>query len=152
LLILASGPPKAQAITGPAFAAIGRKSRHGVVELSRWTAQHLTVSQLRQPVQQALVELQAPCLHQTQRGDRRNRLGHGLDPHDRVLAHRTAADRRHARGDHLDVPSTQQRDPARNCAGVNVMNQQLPQRGIHLGDRATPDRDDQAAVTIDPGR
>jgi hypothetical protein len=32
------------------------------------------------------------------------------------------------------------------------MNQQLPQLGIHLGDRATPDRDDQAAVTIDPGR
>ena len=30
------------------------------------------------------------------------------------------------------------------------MNQQLPQRGAHFGDRATPDRDDQPAVTIDP--
>ena len=81
-----------------------------------------------------------PCLHKTQRGDRRNRLGHGLDPHDRVLAHSTAADRRHARRDQLDAPSTHQRDPARNRAGVNVTNQQVLQRCAHLGDRATLDR------------
>ena len=34
------------------------------------------------------------------------------------VAHRAAADRLRARGDHIDVPSTQERDPARNCAGV----------------------------------
>ena len=125
---------------------MARRAWHGVVELSRRTAQHLTVSQLRQPVRQTLVELEAPCLHKTQRGDRRNHLGHGLDPHDRILGHRTATDRRHACGDHLDVPSTQQRDPARNCARVNVTNQQLPQRCAHLGDRATLDREDQTAA------
>ena len=135
---------------------MARRAWPGVVELSRWIAQHLTASQLRQPVHQTLVEPETSCLHQAQRGDRRNRLGHGLDPHDRVLAHGTAADRRHPRGDHLDVPGTQERDPARNCAGVNVTNQQLPQRSAHLGDRATPDPEDQAtvhaAITIDPGR
>ena len=32
-------------------------------------------------------------------------------------------------------------------AGINVANQQLPQRCAHPGDRATRDREDQAAVT-----
>jgi hypothetical protein len=58
--------------------------------------------------------------------------------------------------DLLDVPGTQQRDPARNRASVNVTNQQLLQRCTHSGDRATLERKDQAtahaAVTIDPGR
>ncbi len=123
----------------------GPASRHRIAELSRRAAQHPTVSQLRQPVHQSVVEFKTPCLHKTQRGNRRNPLGHGLDPHDRVLAHRTATDRRHARGDHLGVPSTQDRDPARNRAAVNVTNQQLPQRSAHPGDRATLDREDQAA-------
>ena len=103
----------------------GPASRHGVVELSSWTAQHLTVSQFRQPARQTLVEPQTPCLYKTECGDRRNRLGHGLDPHDRVLAHQIPADGRHARCDHLGVAGIQQRDPARNRPGVNVTNQQV---------------------------
>src|ERR1700689_2728118 len=43
----------------------GPARRHGVVELSRWIAQHLTVSQLRQPVHQTLVEIQTPGLAKT---------------------------------------------------------------------------------------
>ena len=106
-------------------------------ELSRRSAQHLTVSQLRQPARQTLVESRRPASTRRSAATDVIAFGHGLDPHDHVLADRIPTDGGYARGDHLDVPSTDQRHPARNRAGVNMTKQQILQRCAHLGDRAT---------------
>ena len=67
-----------------------------------------------------------------------------------LRAHRGAAHRRDTRGDHLGLPGPQQRDRARNRAGVNVTGQQVRQCCTHPGDRATPGREVQASARARP--
>ena len=107
-------------------------------ELSRRSAQHLTVSQLRQPARQTLVESRRPASTRRSAATDGIAFGHGLDPHDHVLADRIPTDGGYARGDHLDVPSTDQRHPATGIVPASTLtSQQILQRCAHLGDRAT---------------
>ena len=65
--------------------------RDGVVERGIGRAQHAAVRQLRQQPLDRLVHREPAVLHQHQRGDRGDRLGHRGDAEDRVAAHRPLA-------------------------------------------------------------
>jgi hypothetical protein len=69
----------------------------------------------------ALVEVESTCLHQPQRRDGSDGLGHRLDPHDGVLGHRGPADRDRADRDHLDrTRCTERSHRTWNRAGFDV--------------------------------
>ena len=98
--------------------------RDGLVQRASGAGQHPSVRELRQPRFETVIEREATSLHQTQSRDRRDRLGHRLDPEDGVVAHGIAADRGDAGGDHFGITAAEQRDGTRHGAGLDVADQE----------------------------
>ena len=106
----------------------GTVSSNGAVR----TGQHPSVGELRQPRLETLVEPETTRLHQPQSRDRRDRLGHRLDPHDGVVAHGIPVDRGDAGGNHFGVAAPAQGDGARHGPGLDMADQKPFQFRNHV--------------------
>jgi hypothetical protein len=86
-------------------------------------AEDAQIAPLRNPAMDRIVQLEMALLEEHHQGDRRDRLGHRVDPEDRVLAHRLAALEIHQpdRLAVLDPPSPMDEgQEAGNLAGLDV--------------------------------
>jgi hypothetical protein len=96
--------------------------RFRVVQRTLDRPQDPTRPQLRQPFVDRVVEPDLAFLHQDHGGDRRDRLGHGGEPEDRVSPHRLLAAEGHG-ADRLHVLSpapVDERDEAGDLATFDM--------------------------------
>ena len=105
--------------------------RDGIVQRRGRTGQHPSVGELRQPLLETLVEPETTRLHQTQSRDRRDRLGHRLDPHDGVVTHGIPVNRGDAGGNHFGVAAPAQCYGTRHGTGLDMADQKPFELSLH---------------------